>query len=214
LDGKAADAADALAEDAADAASVEQPALCTLLDTAWQLTPDAAAEVAMCATQSPVACPDRADNWANDIVVNQFVSIFGSDCRLTNFAGAITNPTGYVNTLIGWTEAFLGCPDPSQFDSGSIGYALIPAELSGHVFTQADLNALSQDWLLAIEASSSQDAPVPLNLNATQIAQLQALLAQLQATVGGTIASTTIYSYGSSCVDAGPDSGASDASGD
>jgi hypothetical protein len=230
--------ADGATTDASDAAPLPpQPlALCAAFDSRFLLN-EADAGTAN-------AEADRTRTWAYDIYDNFFNGTgpyIGGDCSFSGFTLAVTSTSDTGNAynafLDSWIQQFLGCPIAG--DAGTLAYGLLPSELAGHVYTTADLNKLSSDFVDGIintltcagdclnGAYTLPDGGTLANvapLTDQQVASIRAELAYLQSQVStttldsGTISFSTDPSCDPSteCMDLcpAPDAGAQDASGD
>jgi hypothetical protein len=145
---------------------------------------------AVCAHATGPTCPDRADTWDNLIVID-YLTALTADCRFGHWSdGTVLSNTdilNYLNSLIGYTLTFLGCPVP---DSGisPLSYGLVPAPLASHTFTTADLHALSTLYAGGISQMLSDIGAPPLT--PAQTLAIKAKLALLELTVKKIVPST------------------------
>jgi hypothetical protein len=163
------------------------------------------------------AAYQRTQWWDYAINAN-FINDVSNDCRI-NGIGAIVDPFGWASSLSPWTLQFLGCPAPG--DAGALSYTgIIPAELMGHTFTNADLDVFSALYIQAIAETLTCGGPCPPNdgtlgpandqpnftnlpaLTADQASVINAQIAYLQSMYGAT--NFNAYTE-STCIDAGPD---------
>jgi hypothetical protein len=66
----------------------------------------------------------------------------------------------YLNGMLASTLQFFGCAE--QGTTSRLTYFLIPQSLAGHSFTTADLDALNDWYLAAVEQSLSDNGSPPL----------------------------------------------------
>jgi hypothetical protein len=145
-------------------------------------------EPAACATASTDSCTfdrlDSADGWAGDVANDFFNTTETNDCRL----GAWNNPP-IVNdfTLVGFEQQSLalnlftlqlfGCAEVGDITGPlSLQVSLIPPDLirAGLTFTTADISAMEDDYIAAINLALSDQGLSPLTT-----AQTTAFRAQL-----------------------------------
>jgi hypothetical protein len=145
-------------------------------------------EPAACATASTDSCTfdrlDSADGWAGDVANDFFNTTETNDCRL----GAWNNPP-IVNdfTLVGFEQQSLalnlftlqlfGCGEVGDITGPlSLQVSLIPPDLirAGLTFTTADISAMEDDYIAAINLALSGQGLSPLTT-----AQTTAFRAQL-----------------------------------
>jgi hypothetical protein len=107
-------------------------------------------------------CPDRVDFWANPITI-QFVIAASSDCRFGGWDALLnaSDVATYLNDLIAFTLQFFGCPEEPG-TTGPLTYALIPVALAGQEFTTADVDALSAEYLGAVQSALADNGSPPL----------------------------------------------------
>ncbi len=198
--GHEASAADATSE-AAEAAGPPSPLeMCIFLDKAWGIDTDAGG----CATATLTTCPDRVNGgWAGDINLS-----FGMDsleCRLVGLTTGFTNQQNvdYSAQVTAWTLAFFGCPQPN--DGGALKFGLIPPSQSNHVFTTAELQVISEDYLQAVKDAVANPSTgfTPPALTQAQIDQINAQLKYLADSYGAT--QSSVDSFSTCAADAGTD---------
>jgi hypothetical protein len=178
--------------------------MCAMFDTDWGVGPTSN----QCLDTTTGACPDRVGSWGFDVVV-AFSTVLSADCRLADMFNAQGfSAEDYGNELSAWTLQFFGCPD-SDLSSGPLKFGLLPSALATHVFTTADLKALSDLYVDALNearanpiASLAENPPAPLT--SEQIANIRANLAALAAATPG-IQTSNVYSFGACAADAGTD---------
>jgi hypothetical protein len=203
--------------DANDAAPLAPLQWCPMLDSWWGLNDGGA----MCATQTTQSCPDRAGTWAGNIEMDFLVALT-SDCRLAEMADTrqMTNDqvAAYTNQVLAWTMTFFGCPLDMN-DAGPSKFGLIPeARWGTHIFTTADLQALSDLYLNAGIGGALSDMGLPA-LTADQTTQITAQLTSYAAQVPNTQTAPTFTfdtcpaDAGSDAADAATGDGAADAGG-
>jgi hypothetical protein len=229
---------DGATTDASDAAAPQPLALCAAFDSRFLLNE---ADAGVAAAESA-----RTQAWAFSIYDNFFNetgAYIGGDCSFSGFTLAVTNSSDmggpYITFLDSWIQQFLGCPTTE--DAGALAYGLLPPELAGHLYTTADLNKLSSDFVDAINntltcAGDCLNGPSPspdggtladvAPLTDEQVASIRAELAYLQShlQVSPTPLQSPTISFSTdpqcnpstSCLDLcpTPDAGAQDASGD
>jgi hypothetical protein len=227
---------DGATTDASDAAPPQPLALCAAFDSRFLLN-EADAGTAN-------AEADRTTAWAYSIYDNFFNetgAYIGGECSFSGFTLAVTSTSDSGNAysvfLDSWIQQFLGCPIAG--DAGTLAYGLLPSELAGHVYTTADLNKLSSDFVDGIintlscagdclsGANTLPDGGTLANvapLTDQQVASIRAELAYLQSQVSTTTLDSGTISFSAdpscdpstSCMDLcpAPDAGAHDASGD
>jgi hypothetical protein len=175
-------------------ASPQPLALCTIFDSKFGIDETDAG--------TAEAEHNRTSAWAFDVgdnFINSTGGYVGGDCSFSGFADAVSGLSdmglGYTDFLNGWIQQFLGCPVVGN-DGGALTFGLVPADLAppGHVYTTADLDKLSSDFVDAINNTiacggdcinipdGGNLANVP-PLTGTQIASIQAELAYLQSQV-------------------------------
>jgi hypothetical protein len=161
-------------------------------------------EPASCSTVSTEACAfdrlDSAGGWAGDVANDFFATTLASDCRL----GAWNNPP-IVNdfTYVGieqqtlslnlFTLQLFGCAEAGNLDGPlSLQVSLIPPDLvrAGLTFTEADISALEDDYVAAINlALTSDGAPA---LTAAETTAFRAQLDHAATKVPGVISSSKL----------------------
>jgi hypothetical protein len=165
--------------------------LCPVLDTDFQLSSFGD----VCSpTITSNACLDRFNVWDSGIFLN--LAFLGTDCRFGNLGAAIssnfTNDTAifqYFGQLTDFILYSLGCPYVGT-QIGPLTDGLVPSNLAsmGIHLTTADLQALSDDYVSAIQLTLSQNGSPALT--SAQLSALQTELNYLQANVPGTIKSS------------------------
>ena len=177
--------------------------------------PDAGVDGGICDTESPPTstCPDRAGSgWAAPFqpgFAGEFLTFLSGDCRVSGMlgAGALTaqQANDYFNQVAVWTEAFFGCPDPTQ-TTGPFGFGLIPVPEAGHPFTTADLQLLEDLYVAAINQGLVDSGGPISSLTADQVTQVRAQLASEAAAVGASQSSTYSWADPTTCntTDGGP----------
>jgi hypothetical protein len=171
---------------------------------------------------------ERLVTWAS-YVMDNFITVVSTDCRVAGAftaAGGVDMGTAWVNELPDYITQLFGCSA-----AGPLTYDLPPPELAGytaghfkvvgHVYTTADLNALSQDFVLAAQQvlagqgdnftnPGAGPAPPPntepdggpFSLSPSQRSSLDAWLAYLQSKAGAV--NSTNYTFEVSPNDSGP----------
>jgi hypothetical protein len=161
-------------------------------------------EPAACATVSTESCGfdrlDSADGWAGDVANDFFNTTETSDCRL----GAWNNPP-IVNdfTLVGieqqslalnlFTLQLFGCAEAGDITGPlSLQVSLIPPDLirAGLTFTTADISAMEDDYIAAINLALSGQGLSPLT--AAETTAFRAQLDFAATKVPGVVSSSTL----------------------
>ena len=166
-------------------------ALCPTLDADFGRS-----EPASCGNVSTPDCAfDRAVTW-DDTIPNDFLNINFVDCRF----GQWNNPP-IVNdftdvTIIQWDTALntftlqlFGCALQGNL-VGPLPFPLIPPVLTSLPFTTADLAALQDEYVQAINQTLSDNGSPPLT--AAQIAAIDAQLSSAASRVHGVTKSNTL----------------------
>jgi hypothetical protein len=151
--------------------------LCPALDSSFIGESGGAA----CSSITTLTCPDRTDTW-DLATVNDFVIALSGDCRFGNFATSATTDQviDYLNGLIAFTLELFGCPFQG-LQTGPLTDKLVPAFLSTHKFTSADLQGFSDDYVAGfIQAFADFGLPAPTT---AQVSALKAQLTYLQSKV-------------------------------
>jgi hypothetical protein len=175
-------------------------ALCTLFDNAYQVSSFGDVCLPNVTTND---CVDRFPLWDVNII-NAFSPVSGTDCRFGQWVPPLFNDLTATQTLIqlqNFILYFLGCPYVGT-QIGPLNDGLVPTTLlnQGFKFTTADLQALSDDFVAALNgALEAAGAP---DLTAAQVSAVQAQLAYLATTVPGQVKGST-FTF-STCGDAGP----------
>jgi hypothetical protein len=205
VDARGEASADAAPEASPDAAGMAALSMCKVLDQAWQIESDAAG----CDTMTGMLCPDRANNWVNDIMITYVTSdTLTTDCRIASlFAGWTSDQVNtYESDVATFTFAVFGCPVPDM-DGGSNAYGLVPANLTTWQFTSADIQLLSNAYMTAVRASLTGDSPTGTDLTPQQVSDLNARLAYLASLLPNVVLSAN-YSSNTCPADAGAEGGA------
>jgi hypothetical protein len=108
-------------------------------------------------------CPDRVDTWDNLFVIDFAIAIT-NDCRFGQWGPGLltdTDVVNWLNDLLAFTLKFMGCP--AEGVTTQLAYALIPSALAGDRFTTADLNALSDTYVAAVQQGLSDSGLPPLS---------------------------------------------------
>lgn len=146
------------------------------------------------------SCPDRLFVWDSAIEFSD-PALIGTDCRFGQWQNIFTfnEINDYVVDLELFIVYLMGCPYVGT-QIGPLTDALVPADLlaAGFKFTTADVAALSQDFLSAVEGALSANGTP---LTSAQITALTAQLTYLGANVPNLVDSSSL-SY-STCADAG-----------
>jgi hypothetical protein len=191
--------------DASDGGPPEPLALCTLFDSRFLLNE---ADASTGGAESA-----RSSSWAFDIYNNFFNrtgAYVAGNCSLSGFTLAVANSSdngaAYNDYLDSWIQQFLGCPVVEE--AGALSYGLLPSELAGHVYTTADLNQLSSDFIDGINntlacagdciANVQNDGGEPPSLaplTTEQIDSIQAELAHLQSQVSTSLVDSGSLSF-------------------
>ena len=166
-------------------------AFCPALDADFGLS-----ESPSCANVSTPECAfDRLQTWAGTIP-NDFLNINFVDCRF----GQWNNPP-IVNeftdvTIIQWETALntftlqlMGCALQGNL-VGPLAFPLIPPVLASLPFTTADLAALQDEYVQAVEQTLSDNGSPPLS--AAQIAAINSQLSSAASRVHGVTSSSTL----------------------
>jgi hypothetical protein len=156
-------------------------ALCPLFDSEF-LGVDAGPA---CASVTTPDCPDRVDSWDLAIVFDFAIALSG-DCRFGQWAPPLLTDddvANYLNDLLGFTLQLFGCP--IEGTDSKLTFGLIPSPLQGHKITTADLDALSDAYVAAVEqALADNGSPA---LTADQAKALEAKLDRLAHRVPGKV---------------------------
>jgi hypothetical protein len=113
---------------------------------------------AACANVTTDSCPDRVDTW-DELFVIEFATAL--DCRFGKWAPptlTASDVADYLNDLLAFTLQFFGCP--IEGTTTKLTFGLIPAPLAGDKFTTADLDALSDMYVAAVQQGLS-DSGLP-----------------------------------------------------
>lgn len=143
-----------------------------------------------CATITTPSCPDRVNSW-DGTIVNDYAIVLGGDCRF----GQWTPPTfpvdaivAYLNDLVAFTLELFGCPFQG-LQAGPLTDRLVPAFFSSHVFTTAELQALTDDYVAGFQqAFADFGLPPP---TAAQVSALRAQFTYLQSKVPNSAAGSS-----------------------
>ncbi len=125
-------------------------------------------------------------------MVIDFAIAATSDCRFGAWSTGLltgTDVTNYLNELTVFTLYFFGCPATGTV-TAPLADGLIPPALQGHSFTTADLAALSQDYLAAIEQSLADNGSPALTT--AQVTAINAQLAAVAARVPNVTSSNSL----------------------
>lgn len=148
------------------------------------------------------ACIDRLFVWDSAFLFG-FPAITGADCRFGQWSnGLFTLPE--INEYLEQLEFFIvylaGCPYVGT-QAGPLTDALVPQPLvaQGFKFTTADVQALSDDFVLGVEQTLAANGTP---LTSAQLTALRAQLAYLQTTVPKVVSSSTL-TYSTCAADAG-----------
>lgn len=155
---------------------------------------------AACAHVTTDSCPDRIDTCDFSIVID-FAMAITNDCRFGQWAPPLltsSDVADYLNDLTAFTLAFYGCP--VEGTTGPLTFGLIPAALAGDTVTTADLAALSDLYVGALQQSLSDNGSHPLTPE--QVAQIRGKLARLARHVPNTKHSRT-FTFSTCADDAG-----------
>ena len=136
-------------------------------------------------------CVDRFDTWEFNIE-NDTGFVNGNDCRFGLFAPPLFSSltaAQYIVELNDFILYLFGCPYVGS-QIGALSDGLVPSFLlaQGVHFTTADLQALSDDLVAAIEQTLSDNGSAPLT--AAQLSALQAQLAYVASNVPGQVKSS------------------------
>jgi hypothetical protein len=157
---------------------------------------------------------ERLASWGFDVQDN-FLTNADNDCRTQNLVAAVFGTDAdlglaWQNALVVFAAQLFGCP---PMPAGALKYGLLPPEPEqrSQVWTAADLAALNEDFVIAVEQAldgtgdaqlgyGAQPAPntaggVPFALTPAQKAELESTLAKLAAGVPAVNPSTTHYSF-------------------
>lgn len=162
--------------------------LCSLFDTDFQLA--SLGDVCLPNTTTN-NCADRFATWQFNMELDSgFVN--GSDCRFGKFAPPLFNDLTVAQTILqlnNFMVYFFGCPYVGT-QVGPLNDGLVPAFLlaQGVHFTTADLQALSDDFVAAIEQTLSDNGSPPLS--SAQLGAIQSQLAYLASNVPGQVNSS------------------------
>jgi hypothetical protein len=173
--------------------------LCSTLDTDYDL-----ADLGdVCSpTITTTDCFDRLFTWDSGILLD-LPFINSTDCRFGKFNTLLgTEPalSQTIDQLQNFILYFFGCPFVGT-EIGPLTDGLLPAPLlaQGFHFTTADVQALSDDFVISIETTlASIGAPA---LTSAQLSAVQTQLAYLQSNLTGVVKSST-FTF-STCGDAG-----------
>jgi hypothetical protein len=187
-------------------------ALCPLLDAVFACGGNAAIPSGMCVQADAANVgTDRLDSWGS-YVQDNFMAVVFSDCRVAGTQAAATtadNLSLWLNELPNYATQLFGCPVDS--DGGALSYQLPPPEVTNHTYTTADLNAFTEDFIIAVEqvlagqgdsfdpASLASPPPNtepdggPFSLTPSQKSNLDAWLVYLQSKTGP--ATSTNYTF-------------------
>jgi hypothetical protein len=156
-----------------------------------------------CASVTTPNCPDRVDTWDDLFVIDFAIAITG-DCRFGQWGPPLltdTDVANYLNDLLGFTLQFMGCP--VEGTTTPLTYGLIPSALAGDRFTTADLNALSNAYVAAVQQGLS-DSGLPA-LSDQQIRDMHLKLDRLASRVPN-VKHSRKFTF-STCTDGGDDTG-------
>jgi hypothetical protein len=163
-------------------------------------------EPSSCATVSTEACAgDRLFTWAGNIEFDWF-NINAVDCRFGQWE---IPPIINMFTQVGISELNLalslfdlqifGCAEAGNLD-GPLGFPLIPPDLASLKFTTADLAALQDEFVAAINQALSDNGSPPLT--ASQTTAINAQLTSAASRVPGVTPSSKL-SFSTCAGDAG-----------
>jgi hypothetical protein len=217
--------------DAADAtvAPLAPLDLCLVLDA------DAAFDIATIAGTAtppvPASTDDRVGSWVNSITLNipqggtgYVPNLIQNDCRTNGIVSLFKEPDGagndtalaaFSNQIAAVVLQFMGC---GQADAGAATFAdLVPPAANGHVFTTADLAALtdiftdsiiqgaSYEWFVSY--ANNGTPPLPEPLTSDQVDAIKAHVAAL-APMPGVLNSTRLTFSTCTTGDGGADASA------
>jgi hypothetical protein len=154
-----------------------------------------------CATVTTPSCPDAVGTWVTSIVFD-FAIANSADCRFGQWSTGLLTPddvNNYLVALTNFTLQFFGCPFVGTL-TGPLSFALIPPALASRTFTTADLQALSDLYVAAINQALSDNGSPPFT--AAQMNAVRAQLTFLQSTVKGTVTSSK-FTFSTCAADAG-----------
>ena len=168
--------------------------LCPEFDTDFGFS-----EPASCNVSSSEACAgDRLGTWANTIESDWF-TINANDCRFGQWS---VPPIVNMFTSIGISQdldfinlyalQFLGCGLVGNI-TGPLGFPFILTDLKSLKFTTADLAALSDEYLQAIEQTLSDNGSPALT--PAQITAIQAQLASAASRVTKNVTQSSTLTY-------------------
>jgi hypothetical protein len=156
-----------------------------------------------CAHVTTPSCPDRVDTWDDLFVIDFAIAVTG-DCRFGQWGPPLLSDTdvaNYLNDLLGFTLQFMGCPDEGT--TTPLTYGLIPSALAGDRFTTADLNALNDAFIAAVQQGLS-DSGLPA-LTDKQVREMHLTLDKLASRVPN-VKHSRKFTF-STCTDGGDDMG-------
>src|SRR5215471_644745 len=134
-----------------------------------------------CATITTTSCPDRVNSW-DVAIVSDYAFALSADCRFGQWSTTfpLDALVDYLNDLVAFTLEVFGCPFQG-LQAGPLTDRLVPAFFSSHLFSTAELQALTDDYVAGFQqAFADFGLPPP---TAAQVAALRAQFTYLESKV-------------------------------
>jgi len=151
---------------------------------------------------------DPAGTWAQYMAQEYFSTIAG-DCRVAGLVPTDPDSQQALLTKVGtFSVGFFGCSNSTPLPTFD---ELLPTTTPGTGFTNADVTAISQDFVSAVP--NMMDDILADSLLPGQNAQIMARMAYVAAAWPGVTSSSTEYTYDQCGMDGGAESGTDDGGG-